>query len=106
MNASARQIKSQNKNNLSARDNHVEAFKALGQLSRLRLFFFLVKKNKEISVGELQKKFKIPGSTLSHHLDLLYRTGLVERRKEERFLYYSVNRPMVSDLVRILTSCC
>ncbi|MBI2460568.1 MAG: helix-turn-helix transcriptional regulator, partial [Candidatus Rokubacteria bacterium] len=40
------------------------------------------------------------------HLDRLRRAGLVQSRKEERYVYYSVRREMVSDLVRLLTTCC
>jgi ArsR family transcriptional regulator len=91
---------------LSANESHVEAFKALAHLSRLQVFFVLVKAGKEMSVGEIQEAFEIPGPTLSHHLDLLRRAGLVESRKEERYIYYSVQRERVTTLVRLLTACC
>jgi DNA-binding transcriptional ArsR family regulator len=49
---------------------------------------------------------EIPGPTLSHHLDLLRRAGLVESRKEERYIYYSVQRETATTLARLLTACC
>ena len=49
---------------------------------------------------------EIPAATLSHHLDILRRAGLIESRKEARFVYYRVNREAVSELVRLLTACC
>lgn len=85
---------------------HVEAFKALAHLTRLQVFFFLVRAGKEMSVGEIQEEVEIPGPTLSHHLDLLRRAGLVESRKQERYVYYSVRRETVTALVRLLTACC
>jgi DNA-binding transcriptional ArsR family regulator len=91
---------------LQATDEHVEAFKALAHLTRLQVFFFLVRAGKELSVGEIQAELEIPGPTLSHHLDLLRRAGLVENRKEERYIYYSVKRDSVTTLVRLLTACC
>jgi len=91
---------------LAARDAHTEAFKALAHLTRLQVFFFLVRAGKELSVGEIQAELEIPGPTLSHHLDLLRRAGLVENRKEERYIYYSVKRDSVTALVRLLTACC
>jgi DNA-binding transcriptional ArsR family regulator len=91
---------------LSANDTHVEAFKALAHLSRLQIFFVLVKAGSEMSVGEIQEAVEIPGPTLSHHLDLLRRAGLIESRKEERYIYYSVQRERVTTLVRLLTACC
>ena len=91
---------------LQAREGHVEAFKALAHLSRLQIFFFLVRAGREVPAGEIQAELEIPGPTLSHHLDLLRRAGLIQSRKEERFVYYAVRPETVSDLVRLLTACC
>src|SRR5688572_21239170 len=82
---------------LSARPEHVE---------RLQAFFFLVRKGGEVPAGEIQEALKVPGPTLSHHLDVLRRAGLVQSRKEERFVYYSVRRDTAMELVRLLTACC
>ena len=91
---------------LSADETHAEAFKALAHLTRLQVFFCLVRSGRELSVGEIQAEVEIPGPTLSHHLDLLRRAGLLESRKEERYVYYSVKREAVTGLVRLLTACC
>ena len=91
---------------LSADETHVEAFKALAHLSRLQIFFLLVKAEREMSVGEIQEAVEIAGPTLSHHLDILRRAGLVESRREERYVYYTLKRDTVTDLVRLLTACC
>jgi DNA-binding transcriptional ArsR family regulator len=91
---------------LEATAAHVEAFGALAHLTRLQVFFFLVRARREISVGEIQAAVGVPGPTLSHHLDVLRRAGLVESRKEERYIYYSVRRETVTALVRLLTACC
>ena len=91
---------------LLARAEHVEAFAALAHQTRLELFFLLVRRGTEVSVGELQDALEIPGPTLSHHLTALRRAGLVESRKEERYIYYSVKRDMVTELCRLLTACC
>jgi len=91
---------------LQAREDHVEAFKALAHLTRLQIFFFLVRQAREVPAGEIQAELEIPGPTLSHHLDLLRRAGLVQSRREERFVYYSTRSDMVSELCRLLTACC
>jgi DNA-binding transcriptional ArsR family regulator len=91
---------------LAADASHVEAFKALAHLTRLQVFFVLVKAGREMSVGQIQDAVEIPGPTLSHHLDGLRRAGLVESRREERYIYYSVQRERVTALVRLLTACC
>ena len=87
-------------------ESHVEAFKALSHLTRLQAFFFLVRARREVPAGEIQAAMGVPGPTLSHHLDVLRRAGLIQRRKEERYVYYSIRREMVSDLIRLLTACC
>lgn len=91
---------------LEAQETHVEAFKALAHLSRLEIFFFLVRAGREVSAGEIQAELEIPGPTLSHHLDLLRRAGLVASRKEERYVYYSARRDTATELTRLLTACC
>ena len=91
---------------LQARPEHVEAFAALAHQTRLELFFLLVRQREEIPAGALQEALEIPGPTLSHHLATLRRAGLIESRKEERYVYYTVKRDTVTDLVRLLTACC
>jgi DNA-binding transcriptional ArsR family regulator len=91
---------------LEATAEHAEAFKALAHLTRLQVFFFLVRAKQEVAVGEIQEALAVPAPTLSHHLDLLRRAGLVRSRRENRHIYFSVNRELVIDLVRLLTACC
>jgi len=91
---------------LEVREEHLDAFKSLAHSARLQIFFFLVRAGREISAGEIQAKLNIPGPTLSHHLDVLRRAKLVQSRKEERFVYYSIRPDTVSELVRLLTACC
>src|SRR5437899_2266962 len=82
------------------------AIHARASRTRLEVFFFLVRARREVPAGEIQAELEIPGPTLSHHLDRLRRAGLVQSRKEERFMYYSTRPEMVSELVRLLTACC
>ena len=91
---------------LQATDEHVEAFKSLAHRTRLEIFFFLVRQKGEVAAGDIQAELEIPGPTLSHHLDLLRRAGLVQSRREGTFVYYSTKSEMVTQLVRLLTACC
>lgn len=91
---------------LEASEAHVEAFRALAHLTRLQVFFLLVQAGREVPAGEIQEALEVPGPTLSHHLDLLRRAGLIQSRKEERYVYYAVNPEAVTTLVRLLTTCC
>ena len=91
---------------LRATDRHAEAFKALAHLTRLRVFFLLAAAGTEVAAGEIAKALEVPGPTLSRHLDVLRRSGLIQSRREERFVYYSVAPEMAADLVRLLSACC
>jgi len=91
---------------LEATEQHVEGFKALAHLTRLQVFFFLVRAEREVPAGEIQEAMEVPGPTLSHHLDILRRAGLIQSRREERYIYYSVRRDTATTLVRLLTACC
>src|SRR3989304_9467840 len=75
-----------------ADESRVEALKALAPLPRLQVFFFLVRARREVPAGEIQEAVRVPGPTLSHHLDLLRRAGLIQSRREERYVYYSEAR--------------
>lgn len=91
---------------LAAAPEHVDAFKALAHPGRLDVFFALVRARRELAAGEVQEALGLPAPTLSHHFDQLRRAGLIQARRQERFIYYSVDTRMVNDLVRVLTACC
>jgi ArsR family transcriptional regulator len=94
------------KSPIEVRPEHVEAFKALAHPNRLRVYYFVVHAGGEVSAGEIQAALELPAPTLSHYLEALRRAGLLQSRREERFIYYSARPEMVSDLVRVLSACC
>ena len=55
---------------------------------------------------EIRRRVKMPGSTLSHHLDALTRSGLCTAQRSGRFIYYAVNWRETSNLIRFLTEDC
>ena len=91
---------------LEATDRHAEAFKALAHQTRLRVFFLLAAAGREVAAGEIAGALGVPPPTLSRHLDVLRRAGLITSRREERFVYSTVAPEMASDLVRLLSACC
>lgn len=91
---------------LIAREEHVEAFKALAHADRLRVFLHLVRAGDAQPASSIQAALGLPAPTLSHHLDQLARAGLIQRQRRERFILSSVRRELVTDLVRLLTACC
>jgi DNA-binding transcriptional ArsR family regulator len=85
----------------------VEQFSALGQEDRLQIFRLLVRAGPDGKcVDEIKRRLKIPGSTLSHHLDTLARSGLIEARRAGRFIYHAVNWRETGSLIRFLTEDC
>jgi ArsR family transcriptional regulator, arsenate/arsenite/antimonite-responsive transcriptional repressor len=86
---------------------YVEQLNALGQEGRLEIFRLLVRAGPQGScVDDIRRRVKMPGSTLSHHLDTLERSGLLSARRAGRFIYYAVNWPEASHLIRFLTEDC
>jgi ArsR family transcriptional regulator, arsenate/arsenite/antimonite-responsive transcriptional repressor len=88
-------------------NRRVEQFSALGQEDRLRIFRLLVRAGPQGNcVDEIKRRLKMPGSTLSHHLDALARSRLLSARRSGRFIYYAVNWNEAAALIRFLTEDC
>ena len=64
--------------------------KALADETRQTILELL--KGREVSVGEIVARFKLTQPTISHHLGLLRRAGLVLARREGKQVYYAANR--------------
>jgi ArsR family transcriptional regulator, arsenate/arsenite/antimonite-responsive transcriptional repressor len=85
----------------------VEQFSALGQEDRLEIFRLLVRAGPQGNcVEDIKRRLKIPGSTLSHHLDALTRSGLLSAQRSGRFIYYAINWRETANLIRFLTEDC
>ncbi len=86
----------------------IEAFTALAQPTRLKVFRRLLKAYPDqIAAGEIARNCKVPHNTMSTHLAVLTRSGLVAARRDGRMMYYSADldgfRSLVSFLMR---DCC
>lgn len=86
---------------------YVRQLNALGQEGRLEIFRLLVRAGPQGScVDEIRRRVRMPGSTLSHHLDTLTRSGLLSARRDGRFIYYAIDWPETARLIRFLTEDC
>lgn len=86
----------------------INALAALGQSTRLETFRLLVKKEPEgIPAGELAQALAVPQNTLSAHLSVLSRAGLVRGERQSRTIIYRANLDHFRDLVAfLLKDCC
>lgn len=86
----------------------IDAFAALAQSSRMMIFRLLVTEGPEgLQVGEISKKLNIVTSTLSGHLAVLKRAGLLEASRHQREIHYSANLNTVNALIGfLLADCC
>ncbi len=62
--------------------------KALADENRVRVLLAL--QGGELCVCQITELFGLAASTISKHLSILYRAGLVELRKDGRWIYYSL----------------
>lgn len=85
---------------LAAADEASGLLKALSNRHRLIIVCQLTEK--ERSVGELAALLKIRDSTVSQHLALLRKDGLVTARRDGQTIWYSIGSPQARELVRTL----
>jgi ArsR family transcriptional regulator, arsenate/arsenite/antimonite-responsive transcriptional repressor len=87
---------------------YADMFAAMGTEPRLRIMQLLLSAHPEgLVVGEIQEELKIPGSTLSHHLEKLKNEDLVQVRRESTFLRYTANTEALQELLQFLyAECC
>lgn len=74
-------------------------FKALNDPIR-RQILEILKKDGDLSAGEIAEHFSISKPSISHHLDLLKQAGLVDVVRDGQFLYYSINTTIVDELLK------
>jgi ArsR family transcriptional regulator, arsenate/arsenite/antimonite-responsive transcriptional repressor len=98
------------KRNAATRDmaNYADMFAAMGAEQRLQIMRLLLSAHPGgMVVGDILAELEIAPSTLSHHLEKLRHEGLVEVRRDAKFLWYSANTGALQDLITFLYSeCC
>ena len=73
---------------------------ALGNAERLTIINHL--RDHPRSVSDLLMELEITQSTLSHHLKILRKTGLVTGIRDGRHVYYAIRREGLSELINDL----
>lgn len=72
-------------------------FKALADPVRCDILLSL--KQKSLTAGEIAEKYDLSNSTISYHLSLLKKAGLVTERKYKNFIYYDINISVFEELI-------
>ncbi|MBD1547381.1 ArsR/SmtB family transcription factor [Roseibium aggregatum] len=86
----------------------LDALAALGQETRLDVFRLLVKAGKEgMPAGAISDALDVRPNTLSTHLGVLSRSGLVHAERDGRSILYRADLAAMGDLVTyLLQDCC
>jgi ArsR family transcriptional regulator, arsenate/arsenite/antimonite-responsive transcriptional repressor len=88
--------------------NALACLNALAQEHRLNLYRLLVQAGDEgMAVGELAAATGLAGATLTNHLHILRRAGLVGDERRGRVIQCRANYPKMNDLLGFLgENCC
>ena len=86
----------------------IEALGALAQETRLAVFRLLVEAGEEgVAAGDLARQLGVPHNTLSSHLGVLARAGLVVSRRRSRSVIYAADHDGMRGLIAyLLQDCC
>ena len=52
-----------------------------------------------MNAGEIADQFVISKPSVSHHLDILKRAGLISSEKRGQFVYYTINTTVFDDFI-------
>jgi ArsR family transcriptional regulator len=90
------------------RDEAILALAALAQGTRLEAFRLLVSSDPEgLAAGEIARKLAVPHNTMSTHLAVLVRAGLIEAERRSQSLIYRARLDRFRDIATyLLKDCC
>ncbi len=78
-----------------------ERFRALADPTRVRMLNLLIR-NPELCVCDLNANFDLSQPTISHHLGLLRKAGLVDSDVRGRWAFYRANEEAINALAHVL----
>lgn len=83
------------------------AFGALSQLTRLDVFRLLVRHEPSgLPAGEIARELDVPQNTMSTHLGILARAGLIQSERQGRSIIYRADLSTLRDLTLFLVKDC
>lgn len=86
----------------------LDAFAALSQSTRLDAFRLIIKHEPDgLPAGEVARLLDVPQNTMSSHLAVLTRAGLISAARHSRSIIYRAELDRVRELASFLvTDCC
>lgn len=85
----------------------IDAFSALAQPTRISVFRLLVKVGpKGLPALEISRRIGVVPSTLSGHLSILKRSGMLTATRHQREIHYAADLTTVNELIKFLLSDC
>lgn len=87
----------------------MEVLRALSDRTRQEIISVFAEKG-EVCAGDMAARFTLSRPAISHHLNLMRRSGLLSARRDGKEVYYSFNKDYVTGLLETLLSslkgCC
>jgi DNA-binding transcriptional ArsR family regulator len=86
----------------------IEVFAALAQTTRLETFQLLMKHEPDgLAAGDIARQLNVPQNTMSTHLAVLTRAGLIAAERQSRSIIYRAVVDRVREITTFLvTDCC
>ncbi len=85
----------------------VAGLSALAQASRLKVFRLLMRTGPEgLPAGDIARELDVPANTMSSHLAILSRAGLIAARKRGTSVLYAIDLGGTRDLLAYLVEDC
>lgn len=79
-----------------------ETFKALSDPTRREIVNLL--KDSKRSAGDIVSHFSSTNATISHHLSILKKAGLITDEKKGKYIYYELNTSVIDKIIGWITS--
>ncbi|WP_448953496.1 ArsR/SmtB family transcription factor [Labrys neptuniae] len=89
-------------------EDTISALAALAQGTRLDVFRLLVRNEPEgLAAGEIARQLDVPHNTMSTHLGILSRAGLIRSERQSRLIIYRADLGQLRDVLSfLLKDCC
>ncbi len=80
-----------------------ELLRALTHPLRMQILEF-IDQNEQINVNKIYNTLNLEQSITSQHLRILRNAGIVETKRDGKFIYYSINYTKVGDTVKSINA--